>query len=86
MGEAKLSEVPVLIFANKQDIQMSLSAEEVMELMELNNIMNRMWSIFACSAVKGEGIFSYYKIQLPCYDNIYIFIFLFIYIISIIYF
>jgi signal recognition particle receptor subunit beta len=55
LGEAKLSEVPVLIFANKQDIQMSLSAEEVMELMELNNIMNRMWSIFACSAIKGDG-------------------------------
>jgi hypothetical protein len=48
-----------LIFANKQDIQMSLSAEEVMELMELNNIMNRMWSIFACSAIKGEGIIRY---------------------------
>ncbi len=48
-----------MIFANKQDIQMSLSAEEVMELMELNNIMNRMWSIFACSAIKGEGIIRY---------------------------
>ena len=29
LGEAKLTDVPVLIFANKQDIQMSLSAEEV---------------------------------------------------------
>jgi len=29
LEETKLSEVPVLIFANKQDIQMSLSADEV---------------------------------------------------------
>ena len=48
-------DVPVLIFANKQDIQMSLSADEVMSLMELENITNRKWSIFACSAIKGEG-------------------------------
>ena len=45
----------MLIFANKQDIQMSLSADEVMSLMELENITNRKWSIFACSAIKGEG-------------------------------
>ena len=59
-----------MIFANKQDIQMSLSAEEVMELMELNNIMNRMWSIFACSAIKGEGIIRY--------SDIFIYILLYI--------
>ena len=29
MFEKKLSKVPVLIFANKQDIQTSLSADEV---------------------------------------------------------
>ncbi len=53
---------------------MSLSAEEVMELMELNNIMNRLWSIFACSAIKGEGKLNiiklnYYLLKWNGYDK-----------------
>lgn len=62
--EQKLSNVPLLVFANKQDIETSLSADEVkeknyfdqiVELMELNEIKDRVWSIFACSAKQDKG-------------------------------
>lgn len=54
--EPKLEKVPVLIFANKQDIETSLSPDEIMKLMELEEIANRPWSINACSAIQGEGV------------------------------
>lgn len=45
----------MLVFANKQDL-MGLEVDEIIEKLELNNIKNRKWSIFACSAIKNEGI------------------------------
>ena len=51
-----MEKVPILIFANKQDLETSLSPDEIMKLMELELISNRPWSINACSALKGEGV------------------------------
>jgi signal recognition particle receptor subunit beta len=45
-----------LIYANKQDLNLSLSAEEVMESLNLNNIKDRKWTIVACSATTKSGI------------------------------
>ncbi len=59
INEPKLEKVPVLVFANKQDILLALSAEEIMEKMQLNEITNRPWLLNACSALKGEGMFQY---------------------------
>lgn len=50
-----LSKVPILVFANKQDL-LGLQVDEIVDHLELNNINDRKWSIFACSALKGEGI------------------------------
>ncbi len=64
LDEAKLNKVPLLVFANKQDL-MGLTAEEVfedliyiqiLELLNLNNIKERPWLIQACSAIKGDGL------------------------------
>lgn len=55
MTEESLVGVPVLVFANKQDLQFALEAEEVMSTLDLMNITGRTWNIQACSAVTKEG-------------------------------
>ncbi len=54
--ESKLAKVPILIFANKQDLAGALSPEEIMESMELSDIQDRAWVIHSCSAIKGDGV------------------------------
>ena len=51
-----MEKVPVLIFANKQDLETALSPDEIITLMELEGLTNRFWMINACSALKGEGV------------------------------
>ena len=45
LQEEQLKGVPLLVFANKQDLEMALEAPEVMETLELNNISDRGWNI-----------------------------------------
>jgi len=47
--------VPLLVFANKQDLQFALEAEEVVEKLQLADISDRTWNIQACSALTKEG-------------------------------
>mmetsp|Transcript_4888 Transcript_4888/g.5967 ORF Transcript_4888/g.5967 Transcript_4888/m.5967 type:complete len:185 (-) Transcript_4888:166-720(-) len=56
LGEELLAGVPLLVFANKQDLEMALDAPEVMESLDLNSISTRSWNIQACSAVTQEGL------------------------------
>ena len=51
MQEELLAKVPLLIFANKQDLETALEAPEVMDSLKLNEISDRTWNIQACSAV-----------------------------------
>ena len=48
--------MPLLVFANKQDLDLALSAEEVMTHLELNDITSRTWNIQSCSAVSQMGL------------------------------
>mmetsp|Transcript_954 Transcript_954/g.586 ORF Transcript_954/g.586 Transcript_954/m.586 type:complete len:153 (+) Transcript_954:41-499(+) len=41
----QLKTVPLLVFANKQDLQFALEAEEVMKTLKLADIGDRMWNI-----------------------------------------
>ena len=54
--EEKLAGVPVLIFANKQDLLSAVPASEISESLNLNTIRDRTWHIQACSAKSGEGL------------------------------
>ena len=55
LEEDKLVGVPLLIFANKQDLLSSLPADEIEEMLNLSLISDRAWTIAACSAKDGEG-------------------------------
>lgn len=48
--------VPVLIFANKQDLFNAAPAAEIAEGLNLHAIRDRQWQIQPCSAVTGEGV------------------------------
>ena len=56
LEEDELSGIPLLIFANKQDIITALDPEEIVEELQLDDIDDGDWSIFGYSAVSGEGL------------------------------
>lgn len=56
LDEEKLSGVPLLVFANKQDLISAMSAGEITTSLQLDNIRGRTWQIQACSAKTGEGL------------------------------
>lgn len=55
LAEEGLAKVPLLVYANKQDLQFALEAEEILNKLKLMEIQNRTWNIQACSAVTNEG-------------------------------
>ncbi|OUM67383.1 hypothetical protein PIROE2DRAFT_5128 [Piromyces sp. E2] len=56
LEENKLAGVPVLVFANKQDLSTALPASEIAFGLNLHAIRDRQWQIQACSAKNGDGI------------------------------
>ncbi|XP_052005669.1 ADP-ribosylation factor-like protein 3 [Xyrauchen texanus] len=56
IDEKNLAGVPILIFANKQDLATASQASEIAEGLNLHTYRDRVWQIQACSAVTGEGV------------------------------
>ena len=56
LAEEGLKQVPILVYANKQDLQFALEAEEILEHLKLQEIQDRTWNIQACSALTKEGL------------------------------
>ncbi|KAI4488113.1 hypothetical protein M0804_004961 [Polistes exclamans] len=54
--EEKLSGVPLLVYANKQDLSHSVTAAEIAEGLGLYNIKDRDWQIQSCVATEGKGV------------------------------
>ena len=52
----KLTNVPVLVLANKQDLVHAKSIEVVSEKLLLSKVRDRAWSIQPCSAKTGKGL------------------------------
>ena len=58
MIEPELSGIPLLVFANKQDLPRALSGQEMDNRMELPKMCrSRHWFVQECIATKGEGIY-----------------------------
>ena len=47
--------IPLVVMANKQEIIGALSVEEIIELLDLNSITDRKWSVIGTSMVKEKG-------------------------------
>ena len=56
LEEEKLAGVPVMIFANKQDLFNAAPAAEISEGLGLHSMRDRKWQIQPCSAMSGEGV------------------------------
>ena len=56
LDEEKLDGVPVLIFANKQDLISAHTPEEISDGLNLSCINDRPWNIQPCSAKSGDGL------------------------------
>lgn len=56
LQEDKMAGVPLLVFANKQDLINALSAKEIAETLDLHSIRDRQWQIQSCSAKTGQGL------------------------------
>uniref|UniRef100_A0A3P9PIV0 ADP-ribosylation factor-like protein 3 n=1 Tax=Poecilia reticulata TaxID=8081 RepID=A0A3P9PIV0_POERE len=56
LEEEKLAAVPLLVFANKQDLMTASPASELAESLNLHTIRDRMWQVQACSALTAEGV------------------------------
>ena len=56
LSEELLAKVPLLVYANKQDLEIALDASEVMGTLKLEEIQDRTWNIQACSALTKEGL------------------------------
>ncbi len=54
--EEKLKGVPLIVFANKQDLLNALSLDEIRDTLHLKNISDRKWTIQSCSSKTGEGL------------------------------
>lgn len=57
VAQEELADVSLLVFANKQDLRNSLSAEEIAEKMELERVRSKKWYVQSACAVKGEGLY-----------------------------
>merc|ERR1712070_858108 len=56
LDEDALTGVPVLVFANKQDLMSAVPAEEITDKMNLMAVKDRSWQIQPASAKQGTGL------------------------------
>ena len=57
MAEDELKFVPVLVFANKQDLPNAMSVDEVKERLTLSDLVDRQWYIQGTCATTGDGLY-----------------------------
>jgi len=54
--EERLSSVSLMVFANKADLPGALTADEIREILGLDQIKHQHWQIFSCSAITGDNL------------------------------
>jgi ADP-ribosylation factor protein 1 len=57
MNNPEMEGKPVLVFANKQDVDQVDSVEQITIKLGLLNCKSRKWNVQGCSALSGEGIY-----------------------------
>ena len=56
LTDKDLADAPILVMANKQDVEGAMTATELYELLELGSIEKTAVCFQACSAKNGEGV------------------------------
>ena len=56
LSEDDLKDTPVLVIANKQDLDSAMSINEIIDLLGLHEL-NSTWNIQGVCAIKNEGLF-----------------------------
>nr|QXF29043.1 Arl1 [Gefionella okellyi] len=56
LQEEEMHNVPLVVFANKQDLAGALTPAAISEQLGLTGIRDRQWAIFQTSAIKGTGL------------------------------
>ncbi|KAI0052622.1 ARF/SAR superfamily [Auriscalpium vulgare] len=56
LQEDRLAGASLLVFANKQDIQGSMTDTEIEQALDLPGIKSHEWSVVSCSAVTGKNL------------------------------
>ncbi|XP_062122653.1 ADP-ribosylation factor-like protein 3 isoform X1 [Drosophila sulfurigaster albostrigata] len=56
--DERMSQVPLLVLANKQDVYGALPSSMIIDFMGLNRLEGRAWNIQECSTLTGAGSFS----------------------------
>lgn len=56
LGEKPLEGIPVIILANKQDLQGTMTDKEILNFLDVDSINNRTCIIQSISAKTGEGL------------------------------
>lgn len=52
-----LKKAALLVYANKQDLPGAMSAAEISKLLNLTSVKDHRWTIQACCALSGEGLY-----------------------------
>ncbi|XP_065168465.1 ADP-ribosylation factor-like protein 2 [Atheta coriaria] len=56
LQEERLAGATLLVLANKQDLPGACTADELKDILELDDIKTHHWQILKCSAVTGENL------------------------------
>lgn len=49
--------IPVLIYANKKDLEGAMSKDQIIEYLSLTGVENWKWFVQPSEAVNGEGLY-----------------------------
>merc|ERR1719361_126617 len=57
LAEDELQNIPLLLYANKQDLANAMSVSEVAEKLGLYQVTDRQWHIQSTCAITGDGLY-----------------------------
>eukprot|EP01111_Echinosteliopsis_oligospora_P009297 TRINITY_DN2706_c0_g1_i1.p1 TRINITY_DN2706_c0_g1~~TRINITY_DN2706_c0_g1_i1.p1 ORF type:complete len:179 (-),score=40.43 TRINITY_DN2706_c0_g1_i1:12-548(-) len=57
LDDIELQGVPIMIYANKQDLPGAVSVSEMSDALSLHNLKSRQWLIQPCTATVGNGLY-----------------------------
>ena len=57
LNEDELKDIPLLVFANKNDLPNAMGAAEITDKLGLNSLRQRQWYIQSTCATTGDGLY-----------------------------